>query len=142
MAADLETGSLHEALINVGVVPTRGQASIGAEAASDEDAVLLGVRPGWGGGLSNAATIDLEPLDPEASMALMEGLLEGGVPDGLRDRIIGLAVLSAIACTSLLFAPADSRIRDARGTMVLSEPDARIVKKYMPPSDISGLRAR
>ncbi len=23
-------------------------------------------------------------------------------------------------------------IRDARGTMVLSEPDARIVKKYMP----------
>ncbi|MDA4845213.1 50S ribosomal protein L35 [Hoeflea poritis] len=25
-------------------------------------------------------------------------------------------------------------IRDARGTMVLSEPDARIVKKYMPNS--------
>jgi len=23
-------------------------------------------------------------------------------------------------------------LRDARGTMVLSEPDARIVKKYMP----------
>jgi GntR family transcriptional regulator len=46
MAADLETGSLHEALIGDGVVPTRGQASIGAEAASSEDAVLLGVRPG------------------------------------------------------------------------------------------------
>ncbi len=25
-------------------------------------------------------------------------------------------------------------IRDARGTMVLSEPDARIVKKFMPNS--------
>ena len=25
-------------------------------------------------------------------------------------------------------------IRDVRGTMVLSEPDARIVKKYMPNS--------
>ncbi len=46
MAADLETGSLHEALISSGTVPTRGQATIGAEAASSDDAVLLGVRPG------------------------------------------------------------------------------------------------
>jgi GntR family transcriptional regulator len=46
MSADLETGSLHDALISVGVVPTRGQATIGAEAASSDDAVLLGVRPG------------------------------------------------------------------------------------------------
>ena len=52
---------------------------------------LLRIRPGWGGGLSNAATIDLEPLDPEASLALMGGLLEGGVPHRLRDRIIGLS---------------------------------------------------
>lgn len=46
MAADLETGSLHEALIADGVVPTRGKSSIGAEAASSDDAVLLGVRAG------------------------------------------------------------------------------------------------
>ena len=46
MSADLETGSLHEALIGSGVVPTRGQATIGAEAATGEDAVLLGIRPG------------------------------------------------------------------------------------------------
>lgn len=46
MSADLETGSLHEALIGIGVVPTRGQATIGAEAATGEDAVLLGIRPG------------------------------------------------------------------------------------------------
>ncbi len=46
MEADLERGSMHEALINDGVRPTRGKSSIGAEAASADDAVLLGVRPG------------------------------------------------------------------------------------------------
>ena len=46
MAADLETGSLHEALINDGWVPTRGSSTIGAEAASSDDAVLLGIRAG------------------------------------------------------------------------------------------------
>jgi GntR family transcriptional regulator len=46
LAADLETGSLHEALINDGVVPTRGTSTIVAEAASDDDAVLLGVHAG------------------------------------------------------------------------------------------------
>ena len=46
MAADLESGSLHEALISTGIVPTRGQATIGAEAATSDDAVLLGVKPG------------------------------------------------------------------------------------------------
>ena len=46
MDADLERGSLHEALIGAGMVPSRGKASIGAEAASAEDARLLGVRRG------------------------------------------------------------------------------------------------
>ncbi len=46
MAADLETGSLHEALIGAGMVPSRGRASIGAEAASPDDARLLGVPAG------------------------------------------------------------------------------------------------
>ena len=46
LAADLETGSLHEALINAGVLPTRGKSSIGAEAATADDAVLLGIRAG------------------------------------------------------------------------------------------------
>ena len=44
--ADLERGSLHEALISSGVVPSRGTASIGAESASAEDAQRLGVRRG------------------------------------------------------------------------------------------------
>jgi GntR family transcriptional regulator len=46
MAADLETGSLHEVLIAAGIVPTRGKSTIGAEAADADDAVLLGVHTG------------------------------------------------------------------------------------------------
>jgi GntR family transcriptional regulator len=46
LAADLEAGSLHEALIGAGVVPSRGTSSIAAEAASSMDAGLLGVDPG------------------------------------------------------------------------------------------------
>jgi GntR family transcriptional regulator len=46
MQADLESGSLHETLIDLGLVPTRGTSSIGAEAASNVDAELLGIDPG------------------------------------------------------------------------------------------------
>jgi GntR family transcriptional regulator len=46
MAADLEAGSLHAALIGAGLVPTRGHATITAEAARREDAALLEVREG------------------------------------------------------------------------------------------------
>jgi GntR family transcriptional regulator len=46
LSADLESGSLHEVLIGQGMVPTRGKSSIRAEAASTEDAVLLGVAAG------------------------------------------------------------------------------------------------
>jgi GntR family transcriptional regulator len=46
LRADLETGSLHDALAGAGFVPARGRATISAEAAGDEDARLLGVAPG------------------------------------------------------------------------------------------------
>ncbi|MFN8620767.1 MAG: GntR family transcriptional regulator [Chloroflexota bacterium] len=46
MAADLSTGSLHETLMSAGFIPTKGQATLWAEAASAEDAALLEVRPG------------------------------------------------------------------------------------------------
>jgi GntR family transcriptional regulator len=46
LAADLEAGSLHEALIRDGMVPSRGKSSIRAEAATRDDAVLLGVATG------------------------------------------------------------------------------------------------
>jgi GntR family transcriptional regulator len=46
MAADLESGSLHEALIAAGHVPTRGHATLTAEAATPEDARHLGIPGG------------------------------------------------------------------------------------------------
>jgi len=52
---------------------------------------LLERRPGWGGGLPNASTIDLEPLEAAASAELMDGLVKGGVPGALRDRVLELA---------------------------------------------------
>lgn len=46
MASDLVDGSLHETLMAAGFIPTKGQATIWAEAASDEDAALLEVPLG------------------------------------------------------------------------------------------------
>lgn len=46
VAADLATGSLHEALRSAGIIPKRGAATISAAAATGEDAALLGVRQG------------------------------------------------------------------------------------------------
>jgi GntR family transcriptional regulator len=46
MAADVESGSLHEALAHAGVHLRRGTATITAEAATPEDARLLGVADG------------------------------------------------------------------------------------------------
>jgi GntR family transcriptional regulator len=47
MEADLEGGSLHEALVSGGLVPTRGHATIGSEPAEPEEAGLLDVPNGW-----------------------------------------------------------------------------------------------
>ena len=44
--ADLESASLFETLATAGLVPTSGRAALAAEAATDEDARVLGVRKG------------------------------------------------------------------------------------------------
>jgi GntR family transcriptional regulator len=46
LTADLVRGSLHEALAAAGYVLRRGSATIGAEAATADDAALLGIRQG------------------------------------------------------------------------------------------------
>lgn len=46
MAADLEAGSLHEALVADGLIPTRGHATIAAQVAEPGEADLLSVAPG------------------------------------------------------------------------------------------------
>ncbi|MET1231389.1 MAG: AAA family ATPase [Candidatus Limnocylindrales bacterium] len=52
---------------------------------------LLERRPTWGGGIPNATTIVLEPLDAAKSLELVEGLLPGGLPASLCDRVVALA---------------------------------------------------
>jgi GntR family transcriptional regulator len=47
LEADLEAGSLHEALVAGGLVPTRGHGTIVAEPAEPEEASLLDVPSGW-----------------------------------------------------------------------------------------------
>ena len=47
LAADLERGSLHDALVAGGLVPTRGHATIGSEPAEPDEANLLDVPSGW-----------------------------------------------------------------------------------------------
>ncbi|MEV4571023.1 GntR family transcriptional regulator [Nonomuraea sp. NPDC049419] len=46
LEADLEHGSLHATLIELGHTPARGHARIGARAASEDEAALLAVDPG------------------------------------------------------------------------------------------------
>jgi GntR family transcriptional regulator len=46
LAADLDSGSLHEALFAAGFVPTRGRGILLSEAATEADADVLGVRVG------------------------------------------------------------------------------------------------
>ena len=52
---------------------------------------LLERRAAWSGGLPNATTIVLEPLNAGENVELVDGLLRGGVPDELRRRIVEVA---------------------------------------------------
>jgi class 3 adenylate cyclase/tetratricopeptide (TPR) repeat protein len=52
---------------------------------------LLELRPSWGGGMPNAASIVLQPLDAAESAQLVDALLAGGLPPELRERVVGLA---------------------------------------------------
>ena len=53
---------------------------------------LLDVRPGWGGGKLNAATVSLEPLSEEQSERLIENLLGSAeLPAEVAERIVDTA---------------------------------------------------
>jgi class 3 adenylate cyclase/tetratricopeptide (TPR) repeat protein len=53
---------------------------------------LLDVRPGWGGGKLNAATVSLEPLSEEQSERLIENLLGSAeLPADVAERIVETA---------------------------------------------------
>jgi GntR family transcriptional regulator len=91
MAADVATGSLHEALARGGHVLRRGTGTITAAAATDEDARLLGTSPGApllverrvivdGTGRAIEATESRYPADRYAIDVSFD--VERGGPDG------------------------------------------------------------
>jgi len=92
MAADLETGSLHEALARAGLVLRRGNATIAAEAATADDTRLLEVDEGHpllverrvitdGSGHPIEATESRYPGDRYALDVRFE--VDAGLPDGV-----------------------------------------------------------
>ena len=49
---------------------------------------LFDIRPAWGGGKRNAASIYLDPLTPEEDAAMIDDLLPGEITDELRKLIV------------------------------------------------------
>ncbi len=93
MAADLETGSMHEALARAGLQLRRGKATITAEAATLEDARLLAVSEGEPLLVERRVIADVQGRAIEATESRYPGNryaldvrfdVDDGVPDGAR----------------------------------------------------------
>ncbi len=94
---------------------------------------LLEARPGWGGGMLNTTTLQLEPLD-ERSMNLMLDQLPGGraLPQQLRDRVGAAAEGNPLFVEQLLAALRDDRvIVEDKGEWRLTRDPAQL---QMPPT--------
>jgi class 3 adenylate cyclase/tetratricopeptide (TPR) repeat protein len=76
---------------------------------------LLELRPGWGGGKWNAATVLLEPLDGDETEQLLSEL--GEVPDGLHERIVRVAEGNPLFLEEML-----ALVRDSGGADVEVPP--------------------
>ena len=73
MAADLESGSLHEALARAGLHLRRGHATISAEAATPDDARLLGVAEGEALLVERRVIVDVHGRPVEATESRYPG---------------------------------------------------------------------
>jgi GntR family transcriptional regulator len=73
LAADLESGSLHEALAAAGLHLRRGRATITAEAATSEDARLLGVPVGEALLVERRVIVDVHGRPVEATESRYPG---------------------------------------------------------------------
>ncbi len=91
MAADLETGSLHEALARAGLHLRRGKATITAEAATRGDASLLGVGEGEALLVERRVILDVQGRPVEATESRYPGDryaldvrfdVDDGIPEG------------------------------------------------------------
>jgi class 3 adenylate cyclase/tetratricopeptide (TPR) repeat protein len=84
---------------------------------------LLERRQSWGGGVPNATTIVLEPLDESEGSRLVDGLLGAAVPPAFRDRIVGLAEGNPLFTEELVRMFVDRGVlRFADGTWQLAAP--------------------
>jgi tetratricopeptide (TPR) repeat protein len=99
---------------------------------------LLDRRPTWGGGIPNAATIVLEPLSPGQTDQLVDGLLSGGLPPALRERVVGLAEGNPLFAEELIRMFVDRGVlRLADGAWELARP----VEEVEVPSSVQAVLA-
>ena len=52
---------------------------------------LLERRATWAGGIRNASTIELAPLEPAESSKMVDELLGGALPEDVRDHVVAMA---------------------------------------------------
>ena len=99
---------------------------------------LFDRRPTWGGGISNAATIGLEPLTVDETGSLVDGLLAGGLPAVLRERVVGLAEGNPLFAEELIRMFVDRGVlRLADGAWELARP----VEEIEVPSSVQAVLA-
>jgi class 3 adenylate cyclase/tetratricopeptide (TPR) repeat protein len=99
---------------------------------------LFDRRATWGGGIANAATIVLEPLSVAETDQLVDGMLTGGLPEALRERVVGLAGGNPLFAEELI------RMFVDRGVLRLGDGAwelARPVEEVEVPSSIQAVLA-
>lgn len=99
---------------------------------------LFDRRPTWGGGISNAAMIVLEPLTVDETGSLVDGLLAGGLPSAIRERVVGLAEGNPLFAEELIRMFVDRGVlRLADGAWELARP----VEEVEVPSSVQAVLA-
>jgi len=99
---------------------------------------LFDRRATWGGGISNAATIMLEPLTADETASLLDGLLTGGLPGSLRERVVALAAGNPLFAEELIRMFVDRGVlRLADGAWELARP----IEEVEVPSSIQAVLA-
>ena len=84
---------------------------------------LLDRRATWSGGIRDAATVVLEPLGPDETTSLVDGLLTGGLPAALRERVVALAEGNPLFAEELVRMFVDRGVlRPADGVWELARP--------------------
>jgi hypothetical protein len=99
---------------------------------------LFDRRASWGGGIANAATIVIEPLSAAETDQLVDGLLAGGLPAGLRERVVGLAGGNPLFAEELIRMFVDrGALRLADGVWEMARP----LEEVAVPSSVQAVLA-